>query len=152
MALAVMVPLVLGAATGLLTALRASATAQEQQRLQVALTNATEVVRELPYERCASPDSFQRRLDAPDRSEVLGLAGPGPERHQGERHQRASRTTPVVTVGDVAYWSTAAGTFVGRCTPDEGAQRVTVTVTDGDRSVTGTTVTRSGAPRRGPSR
>lgn len=146
-ALVVMVPLVLGAATGLLTAVRASAAAHEEQRLQLALGNAAEQLRTLPYEPCSTPEELQQRFQdvhpvaAATRTDPSARSAAG--RNAGELPARVTR---------VDHWSTAAGRFLDRCTPDEGAQRVTFTVSDGDRSATASVVTRLGEPRRGPAR
>lgn len=147
-ALAVLVPLVLGAATGLLTAVRASAGAQHEQQLQVALTNAGELVRDLPYEPCSTPEQLQQRYA--DRYEPVGAAAQSDHTGPGRAGRVVGELAPRVTRVD--YWSTAAGRYRDRCTPDEGAQRVTVTVSERGRTATGTVVTRLGESRRGPSR
>lgn len=147
-ALAVMAPLVLGAATGLLTAVRASAGAQQEQQLQVELTNATELVRELPYEPCSTAEQLQQRYT--ERHAPVAAASRPDRTVPGRADRSVGELTPLIT--DVDYWSTAAGRYLDRCTPDEGAQRVTVTMSDRGRQVTGTVVVRLGESRRGPSR
>ena len=58
-AMAVMVPLTLSSAMGIMTAVRASDQAEQRQELNVALTNATESIRALPYVPCASTEDLQ---------------------------------------------------------------------------------------------
>jgi Tfp pilus assembly protein PilV len=147
-ALAVMVPLVLGAATGLLTAVRASAGAQLDQQLQVALTNAGELVRDLPYQACSTPEQLQQRYA--DLQGPVTAASSADRSVAGGAARSVGESAPAIARVD--YWSTAHGGYLDRCTPDEGAQRVTFTVAEGGRTATGTVVTRLGESRRGPSR
>lgn len=140
MAVAVMAPMVLGAAAGMMTTIRASAGAQAEQRLQLGLTNATEAVRETVYEPCTTAERLQSRL--PDFAPV----DPAPVDLAGGLEPFG---TPVHSIGlleprveRIAYWNTAAGGFVDRCDTDEGSQLVTVSVSDGDRVATGEIVVR----------
>ena len=54
-----MAPLILAAAMGLLTGIRASANAELAQRVGVAVTTATENLKAMPYLPCASAEEYQ---------------------------------------------------------------------------------------------
>jgi prepilin-type N-terminal cleavage/methylation domain-containing protein len=114
-AMAVMVPLTLSSAMGLMTAMRSSDQAEQQQELNVALTNATESIRNLPYVPCASTEDLQR----------LYRDSGGPS--AAEPMRVGAQLSPP-SIDAVAYWDPDSRSYVDRCDVDGGAQRVTVTV------------------------
>lgn len=116
-AIAVVVPVTLAGATGLLTAVRTSAADEARQELEVALSTATERLKATPYVPCASPDDYGRVVSEP----APGVAA---------------------AVLDVQHWQSGRGEFTDRCTRDGGVQRIEVDVTDGERVRSGWIVVR----------
>lgn len=118
-ALAVAVPVTLAGAAGLLTAVETSAVDERRQLLEVELTTATEQLKALPYVACGDADDYGAAL-----ASVLG-----DDADLGDPPGGGS-----IVVDDVEYWDRARVRFDDRCIADAGAQRVTVTADDGERS------------------
>lgn len=137
MGIAVMVPLTLASVSGLLVQMKVSTGTQTAQRLEVELTEAGEDLASIPYLSCGAPKHYQELLDG--WSSMLG-----PELVA----DRAGRAV----VMSVEYWYSAKGVFLPECHGDDGAQRLTVSVTDGDRTTTGTIVKRNPAARQAGAR
>lgn len=129
--IAVMVPLTLSSAMGLMVTVGASQTARTQQELQIALSTATENLKAMPYLECGSPEKYQELY----RSWVSPIAAKVVDGTQ--------TTDPAIEA--VSYWEQADGTYRAKCTQDDGAQRLTVTVRSDDQAATGTIVKRDGA-------
>lgn len=129
--IAVMIPLTLSSAMGLMVTVGASQTARTQQELQIALSTATENLKAMPYLECGSPEKYEELY----RSWVTPIAAKVVDGTQ----------TADPEIVSVSYWEQADGTYGTKCTQDDGAQRVTVTVRSDDRSATGTIVKRDGA-------
>lgn len=128
---AVMVPLTLTSAMGLMVAVGASQTARTQQELQIALSTATENLKAMPYLECGSAEKYQdlyRSWVAPIAAKVV---------------DGTQTTLPDITT--VSYWEQASGTYQAGCKHDDGAQRLTVTVRADEQEATGTIVKRDGA-------
>jgi Tfp pilus assembly protein PilV len=135
--LGVMMPMTLAAAMGMLTATQASAATEQRQELQIALTTATENLKELPYLPCATGEEYQKAYAAwnePLAAKVIDGA-----------------QTAAPAIDPVEYWSRAKAAYQAKCSQDDGAQRLTVTVTNGDRMATGTIVKRNPSARVGNS-
>lgn len=129
--MAVMIPLTLMSATGLMVALSTSQAARTQQDLQIALSTATENAKAMPYLECGTAEQYHelyRSWVAPIAAKVI---------------DGTQTTEPDIEA--VAYWEQASGAYGAACTQDDGAQRLTVTVRAGDRQQTGTIVKRDGA-------
>lgn len=127
-ATAVMVPLILAASMGLVTGLRASADAERVQRLQVALTTATEDLKVMPYLPCGTAKEYQELYRT--WSEQL-------EPDVIEEHRN-----PVPVIDSVAYWDEASASYVDRCEVDGGTQQFRLVVIIDGRNAEGTIVTR----------
>jgi type II secretory pathway pseudopilin PulG len=139
-ATAVAVPLTLAAAMGLLTSIRASEQAAERQELNVALTNATETLRTLPYLPCGTAEAYQQ----------LWWDG---ERPRVDEPMASGAQPSAPSIESVRYWNEAKGTWVEGCEDDGGAQQVVLTViSDRLGTATGSVVLHqdatSGAGRR----
>lgn len=131
-ATAVLMPLTLSATLGITTAIRSSDRAEARQELNVALTNATESLRRLPYVPCATPKDYQVLYG----SEVDLAASEG-------TRTGAQLAKPVIDAVD--HWNPEKRTYVEECERDHGTQRVTLTVTragsaSGPMSATGSIV------------
>lgn len=127
-AVAVVVPLTLASAMGLLTSIRSSEDAEQRQELNVALSNATETLRTLPYLPCAGPDEYQKLY----RGAELPRAG-------DEMRVGAQLAAP--SIESVHYWDEQRQAYVERCEQDGGAQQVRLTViSDRLGTATGTVV------------
>jgi Tfp pilus assembly protein PilV len=129
--IAVMIPLTLSSAMGLMVTVGASQTARTEQELQIALSTATENLKAMPYLECGSPEKYQELY----RSWVTPIAA--------KVVDGAQTTEP--KIGSVSYWEQAKGEYRSACTQDDGAQRLTVTVQSDDQEATGTIVKRDGA-------
>ena len=128
---AVMVPLTLTSAMGMMIAVKASETARTQQELQIALSTATENVKAMPYLECGTPEQYQelyRSWVAPIAAKVI---------------DGTQTTDPEIPA--VVYWEQSSGGYAASCKDDDGAQRLTVTVRSSDLEATGTIVKRDGA-------
>ena len=127
-------PLILAAAVGLMTGMRASANAELTQRIGVELTTATENVKAVTYLPCGSPKEYQTEydrflVDHPSRIvEDPGTSGP--------------------RIVDVRYWDEASASYVPSCSEDGGAQRVTLSVGIDGRTAQADIVTRAPTPAR----
>jgi ABC-type phosphate transport system substrate-binding protein len=128
---AVMMPMTLAAAMGLMTAVSASANARTAQELQIALTTATENVKAMPYVECADAEQYQKLYS----TWVQPLAAKVVDGVQ--------TTEPEVLA--VAHWQREKGVYTDSCSEDDGAQRVEVSVSVGDQSASGTVVKRNDA-------
>jgi type II secretory pathway pseudopilin PulG len=128
---AVMAPLTLASATGLMIAVTSSENARTQQELQIALSTATENVKAMPYLECGTASAYQELY----RSWVTPIAA---------KVIDGTQTTAPDLIA-VSYWQQATGTYQGTCKQDDGAQRFRVTVRAGDQEATGTIVKRDGA-------
>jgi hypothetical protein len=128
---AVMVPLTLTSAMGLMVAMNASQAARTEQELQIALSTATENLKVMPYLECGSAEKYQELY----RSWVTPIAAKVVDGTQ--------TTEPGIDV--VTYWEQSSGNYRSGCKHDDGAQRLTVTVRSGDHEATGTIVKRDGA-------
>ena len=135
-AIAVMVPLTLASVSGVLVTMRSSAESETTQRLQVALTSATEDLSSLPYVPCADAESLTEALLE---WRLLDELLPG------------DVADADVEVVGVAHRSPSGG-FRANCGDDKGAQQLTVRVSDGDESLRGTVVVRDPAARIGAGR
>lgn len=122
----VMMPMTLAAVTGLLLAVETSAAAEQRQELEVALTEATENVRSMPYLPCATPEEYQKVYTL--WSEPLAAKVTDPS------------AGPTVT--SVSYLHRGKHVYIPECTGDEAAQRIVVRVSAGDAEVTGSVVKR----------
>lgn len=131
-ACAVMAPLILAAAMGLLTGIRASANAELAQRVGVAVTTATENLKAMPYLPCASAEEYQTAY-----TEWLGERTP----KVLDEHQ-----LPEPRIREVTYWDEASASYTPKCSRDGGAQRFTVSVTIDGRTTEANIVTRDPAP------
>ena len=130
-----MTPLIVAAAMGMLTGIRASASAEITQRLGVELTTATEQVKAMPYLRCGTPKEYQAA------------------------HARWTEGHPPRTVAnprlsgprfvDVTYWDRKAAEYTTKCSGDDGAQRITVEVGVDGRVARADIVSRAPAGPRG---
>lgn len=129
---AVMAPLILAAALGLLTGMRASANAETTQRLSVAVTTATENLKAMPYLPCGTAEEYQKMY-----SEWLGERSPA---------VRESQLSPLPVIQDVTYWDEASTDFVPKCAADGGAQRLAIAVIIDGSIQEATIVTRDPAP------
>jgi len=127
----VMMPLTLAAAMGLMTATTASASARTNQELQIALSTATENVKAMPYVECAGTDDYQQLYA----DWVQPLAA---------RVIDGTQTANPV-IERVDHYDRNKGTYDQKCSKDDAAQRVTVTVNAEGRSATGTVVKRDDA-------
>ena len=133
----VMIPLTLASISGLMTAVDASDTTERQQRLELALSSATEDLKALPYLACGLPDQYDELYEQwlePLTSELL-----------------PSEQLPVAEVVAVDYWSRTKDGFLDGCSGDDGAQRLTVQVEEDGDVLSGTIVTRDPAARVGAS-
>lgn len=126
----VMMPLTLTAAMGLMVSVEASESAEHRQELEIALTSATENLKALPYLPCASPEDYAKAY----RAWVQPLSAKVIE----------STQTALPLIESVAYWHRGKVAYIDSCPNDDGAQRLTVTIADDGRSVTGTVVKRNG--------
>jgi len=136
--LAIISILFVAVAAGLTTSVKAGAATDQQQRLQAKLTSFTEGLRSLQasYVACdpanaqaASPAAWELAYDT-----AHDAPAPLPTALQ-------ARSDLAATVAGVRYWN--GSTFVGSCSSnDGGSQLLTVTVTDGDQSITGDVVVR----------
>jgi hypothetical protein len=135
--IAVMVPLTLASVSGLMLAVRTSDATERHQRLEMALSSATEDLKALPYLRCGLADQYDELYEqflAPLTGELL-----------------PSEELPVPQVVEVDYWSRTKDGFLGSCSGDDGAQRLTVQVSEEGEVLTGTVVTRDPTARVGNS-
>ena len=132
--IAVMVPLTLASVTGLLLGMKVSSGNQVGQQLEVALTTAGEDLKSVPYLICGTSEEYQELLDAWDDALSVELVG----------RRQPSITT---TVAAVEYWDSSSGRFRTKCNGDDGAQRLTITVSARDSSTSGTPVKRNAAAR-----
>ena len=133
----VMIPLTLASISGLMTAVDASDTTERQQRLELALSSATEDLKALPYLACGLPDQYDELYEQwlePLTYELL-----------------PSEQLPVAEVVAVDYWSRTKDGFLDGCSGDDGAQRLTVQVEEDGDVLSGTIVTRDPAARVGAS-
>lgn len=130
---AVMAPLILAAALGLLTGMRASADAETTQRLGVAVTTATENLKAMPYLPCGTAEAYQKVY-----SEWLDERSPA---------VRESQLSPLPVIRDVGYWNEAAADFTPKCETDGGAQRFTIAVIIDGSIAEANIVTRDPAPQ-----
>lgn len=133
----VMVPLTLASVSGLMTAVDASDATERQQRLELALSSATEDLKALPYLACGLPDQYDELYEQwlePLTSKLL-----------------PSEQLPVAEVVAVDYWSRTKDGFLDSCSGDDGAQRMTVQVEEDGDVLSGTIVTRDPAARVGAS-
>lgn len=131
-----MVPLTLASVTGLMVEIKASNTAQQRQTLEVALATATEDMKAMPYLPCGSAQEYQAlysQWSAPLAAQVIPVELPA----------------PAVTAVD--HWNSGKQSYVESCGGDDGAQRLIITVTDEDASVTGSVVKRDDTARVGSS-
>lgn len=133
----VMVPLTFASVMGLQLEMKTSSSTQRRQKLEVALTAATEDLKSLPYLSCGTAAEYQKVYDSWDGS--LGT--------ELRKDQRPA--APKITF--VHYWQHGKDAFVPSCGGDDGAQRLEVTVTDGDVEATGTVVKRDENARVGNS-
>ena len=131
---AVMAPLILAAAVGLMTGMRASANAELTQRIGVALTTATENVKAMPYLRCGTPEEYRSSY----------------ERWQGEHPTTIveGQRVPEPRFVEVTYWDERSASYTTACTDDGGAQRITLAVVVDGRTGEADIVTRDPAPAR----
>ncbi len=123
-----MAPLILASALGLITGMRASATAEINQRLNVALTTATENVKAMPYLPCGTAEEYQKAY-----AEWLGEREP----LIVEEHR-----SPAPRFVEVQYWDEASASYIEKCPSDGGAQRFTLAVAIDGRRAEGNIVTR----------
>ena len=128
-----MAPLILAAATGLITGIRASANAEVTQRLGVELTTVTEHVKAMPYLPCGDATEYQAAYDGWTEDVPPSVA-----------NGRAAGARIVA----VQYWDPDTATYVGTCDEDGGAQRITVSVGVDDRVADAEVVTRAPAAAR----
>lgn len=127
-ATAVMAPLVLGASTGLFTAVTASTNSRDRQQLEAALGSYGDAVKAMPYVACGTPTSYRSAYAAwPQR----WVPDPG-----------SGLTSADLSFVTVEYWNQSSASFTGTCGSDGGAQRITVTVAKGGESLTGAVVKR----------
>jgi Tfp pilus assembly protein PilV len=133
----VMMPLTLSAALGMLTATGTSAATEQRQKLEIALTTATENLKEMPYLPCANGAEYQKAYAAWNEPLAAKVAD--------------GAQTAAPAIDPVEYWSRAKGTYQAKCSQDDGAQRLTITVANGDRMATGTIVKRNPSARVGNS-
>lgn len=128
--MAIMMPLTLAAATGLMVTVTASDSAQTHQELEIALTTATENLKAMPYLECGTAEQYAALY----RTWVPPLA-PGVV-------DGVQTTSPEISA--VEYWSRTKAGYTGACA-DDGAQRFTVTVSAEGATATGTVVKRNEA-------
>lgn len=140
--IAVMVPLTLASVSGLMFGIKVSASTQTEQRLEVALTAAAEDLKSVPYLTCGTSKEYQQLLDGwGDALDADVVA-------------KSATSEPAETVVAVEYWDSAKGRFRTKCSQDDGAQRlrVTVTTTGGAEgsatTATGTVVKRNALTRK----
>ena len=138
---AVMAPLILAAAVGLMTGMRASANAETAQRLEVALTAATEDVKALAYLPCGTPGEYRDAHDRWFAGQELPAAGQAAPAAGGRREGE-----PRVIA--VHYWDQGTTSYATTCTEDGGAQRITVEVDLDGRTAAADVVTRAPSPGR----
>lgn len=135
--MAVMIPLTLASVSGLMVAVNASDASERHQRMELALSSATEDLKALPYLPCgvaAEYDELYEQWLGPLTSELI-----------------PSQQLPAAKVVGVGYWSRTKDGFLGSCTGDDGAQRLTVRVEEDGDVRTGTVVIRDPAARVGNS-
>jgi type II secretory pathway pseudopilin PulG len=128
----VMMPMTLAAVTGLLLAVETSAAAEQRQQLEVALTEATENVRSMPYLPCATAEEYQKVYAL--WSEPLAAKVQDPARP---------------TISSVSHLHREKPVYTPDCSGDEVAQLVVVSVSAGDTEVTGSVVKRDSGARAG---
>ncbi|MDQ2678982.1 MAG: hypothetical protein M3Y51_09585 [Actinomycetota bacterium] len=131
---AVMTPLILAAALGLMTGMRASASAATTQRIGVALTTATENVKAMPYLPCGTPDEYRESYER-------WLSEHPPTIVEAQR-------SPEPRFVEVTYWDERSASYTPECAEDGGAQRITVAVAVDRTAREATIVTRAPAPTR----
>jgi len=131
---ALMAPLILAAAVGLMTGMRASANAELTQRIGVELTTATENVKAMAYLPCGSPEEYRSTYDR--------FVADHPSRIVEDPGTSGAR------IVEVRYWDEASASYVATCSEDGGAQRVTVAVAVDGRTSQADIVTRAPSPAR----
>ena len=152
---AVMAPLILAAAVGLMTGMRASANAETAQRLEVALTAATEDVKALAYLPCGTPGEYRDAHDRWFAGQELPAAGQAAPA-AGQAAPAAGQAAPAAggrregepRVIAVHYWDQGTTSYATTCTEDGGAQRITVEVDLDGRTAAADVVTRAPSPGR----
>lgn len=135
--MAAMVPLTLASVYGLQVSIATSAAAEQRQRLEVTLATVTEDLKSVPYLPCGSAQEYQelyRSWSEPLSAKV-----------------RATEVEPKAAISDVTYWNRGKDAYTSSCGGDDGAQRLTVMVTDGELTADGSLVKRDAAARVGNS-
>lgn len=135
--IAVMVPLTLTAMTGMLIAVETSSSTEVRQELEVGLATATEDLKTLPYLQCGSVEEYQKLYQS--WSEPLAAA------------VRAEEQPAPPAITSVEYWNRGKDAYTDSCGGDDGAQRIVVTVSNGQEQVTGSVVKRDESARVGNS-
>ncbi len=128
-----MAPLIVAAAAGLITGIRASANAELTQRLGVELTAVTEHVKAMPYLPCGTTAEYQAAYDRWTEDVPPSVA-----------NGRAAAARIVA----VRYWDRDSSSYVATCARDGGAQRITVAAGVDDRVADADIVTRAPAGPR----
>lgn len=129
-----MVPLTLASVSGVLLQIRLSAEARQTQHLEVQLASVTEDLSVIPYLACGDAAKYQELLRSWDdelRVEVV-----------------SKRIRPVAKIDAVEYWDGPSAAFIPKCTGDDGAQRLRITVIGADGAkATGSVVKRDESSR-----
>ncbi len=107
----VLVPVILAASLGLLTSVKLSESTKVSQNLNAASASYAESLKEIPYLNCAVEADYQG--DA-------GLWTP----------PAGSNITTEIT--GVEYWDQASDAYVSSCSGDQGAQQISMHLTDAD--------------------
>lgn len=136
-ATAVMGPLTLASVIGLQVQITSSASAQQSQELQVALTTATENLKAMPYLRCGTAEEYQKLYAS--WSEPL------------EASVRPDQLPPRPEIASVQYWQQGKSAYTPNCGDDGGAQQLVVVVAQDDEELTGSVVKRDASARKGAS-
>lgn len=130
----VMVPLTLASVSGVVLQTRLSASARQNQSLEVRLTSVTEDLAAVPFLSCAEPEKYQEALRSWNEELGVKVVSKGNE--------------PVAKIDSVEYWDGQRATFSPKCNGADAAQRLTVTVIGtGGATATGTVVKRDDAAR-----
>ena len=130
---AVVLPLVIAAAQGLLVTARSSATNEERQRLETALTSYAEALKLVGYIDCADAAGYNAAYPS-DPNQWEPPAGSGIQ---------------LEVVGDVRTWDPDTEEFgTGPCTaPDRGVQQLELEVSRNGMTVSGWTTKRNPGAR-----
>ncbi len=135
--IAVMMPLTLAAASGLMLAVETSSSTEQRQELEVALSTTTEDLKALPYLQCGSAEEYQQLYRSWSEPLAATLV--------------ADQAAPSPTIAQVQYWNRGKDAYTDSCGGDDGAQRIVVRFSDGAVTVNGSVVKRDPSARVGNS-